>query len=86
MRAGLTPDVQAALTADPSLVSKIAISILEEHFPESYHEDLLDAVGLVVQTAASLKKRDPMFRHRVLKAYEYRSHENLLLNVSVMLN
>ena len=51
---------------------EIATSILEEHFPDSYHEALLDAVGLVIQSATTLKKRDPMFRHRVLKAYEYR--------------
>jgi len=60
------------MTAIDKREREIATSILEEHFPDSYHEDLLDAVGLVIQSATTLKKRDPMFRHRVLKAYEYR--------------
>jgi putative restriction endonuclease len=73
VRAGFTPDVQAALAADPRLVTAIAEAILAEHFPESYHEDLLDAVGLTVQTGLTRRrKRDPAFRQRVLRAYEYR--------------
>ena len=71
--AGFTPDVQIALTANPQLVPQIATGILNEHFPESYHEDILDAVGLTLESGISLKrKRDPKFRDRVLKAYEYR--------------
>jgi putative restriction endonuclease len=71
--AGFTHDVRAALTTNPQLVADIASSILNEHFPESYHEDLLDAVGLTLDTGVIQKrKRDPAFRHRVLKAYEYR--------------
>ncbi|VTS01663.1 Uncharacterized protein OS=Methylibium petroleiphilum (strain PM1) GN=Mpe_B0038 PE=4 SV=1: HNH_2 [Gemmata massiliana] len=73
VRARFTPDVQAALAADPKLASQIATAILEEHFPESYRDDLLDAVGLTLETSVVEKrKRDPGFRHRVLKAYEYR--------------
>jgi putative restriction endonuclease len=71
VRAGFSPDVQAALTADPALVAGIAIQILERHFPESLHQDILNAVGLTLETGAK-KKRDPAFRQRVLKAYEYR--------------
>jgi putative restriction endonuclease len=70
VRAGFTSDVQAALKADPSLVVKIAVQMLERHFPESLHQDILNAVGLTLETAR--KKRDPAFRQRVLKAYEWR--------------
>jgi putative restriction endonuclease len=70
VRAGFSPDVQAALTADPSLAVKIAVQILERHFPESLHPDILNAVGLTLET--SPKNRDPAFRQRVLRAYEYR--------------
>jgi putative restriction endonuclease len=70
VRAGFSSDVRAALAADPSLVVKIAVQILERHFPESLHQDILNAVGLTLETAK--KKRDPAFRQRVLKAYEYR--------------
>ena len=56
----------------PSLVAAIATRILERHFPESLHQDILNAVGLTLETAATRRKRDPAFRQRVLKAYEYR--------------
>jgi putative restriction endonuclease len=69
----LAPDVQAALRADPTLLAEIAHRLLEGHFPPSYHEDILSAVGLDLDTVAAQKrKRDPAFRQRVLKAYEYR--------------
>jgi putative restriction endonuclease len=70
---GFTPEVQAALRSDPALVSEVAARLLENHFPESIHADILNAVGLTpgVDEAAA-KKRDPRFRQRVLTAYEYR--------------
>jgi putative restriction endonuclease len=71
VRAGFSADVRAALTADPSFVVKIAVQLLERHFPESLHQDILNAVGLTLETA-SKKKRDPAFRQRVLKACEWR--------------
>ena len=43
VRAGFSDDVQATLAADPSLVATIAERILERHFPESLHQDILDA-------------------------------------------
>jgi putative restriction endonuclease len=72
VRAGFAPDVQAALTADPGLVARIAGGILERHFPESLHPDLLNAVGLTLETGPAGRKRGPAFRQRVLKAYEWR--------------
>src|SRR5215469_13726089 len=70
---GFSPEVQAALAADPALVSEIAARLLENHFPESIHPDILAAVGLTLGVdEAAKKKRDPAFRQRVLKAYEYR--------------
>jgi putative restriction endonuclease len=70
---GFSPEVQAALRADPGLVSEIAARLLEGHFPETLHPDILASVGLTLQASqTSLKKRDPQFRQRVLTAYEYR--------------
>jgi putative restriction endonuclease len=70
---GFSPEVQAALRADPGLVSEIAARLLESHFPDSIHQDILDAVGLALGAdKAAAKKRDPQFRLRVLTAYEYR--------------
>jgi putative restriction endonuclease len=51
---------------------KIAVQILERHFPESLHQDILNAVGLTLESAVSRRERDPAFRQRVLRAYEYR--------------
>lgn len=72
VRAGFSADVRAALAADPALVARIAVQILERHFPESLHQDILNAVGLTLETAAAKKKRDPAFRQKVLTAYAYR--------------
>jgi putative restriction endonuclease len=70
---GFTPEVQAGLRSDPALVSEIAVRLLENHFPESIHPDIVAAVGLVLGVdKAAAKKRDPQFRQRVLTAYEYR--------------
>jgi hypothetical protein len=38
--------VQAALRADPALAGALAARLLENHFPESLHPDILAAVGL----------------------------------------
>jgi putative restriction endonuclease len=73
VQAGFSDDVQQALRADPSLIGKIAGRLLEEHFPESLHPDILAAVGLTLDAGLTTRrKRDPHFRQRVLTAYEYR--------------
>jgi putative restriction endonuclease len=72
VRAGFSPEVRAALSADPALAGRIASRILGRHFPESLHQDILDAVGLTLDRAVGKCKRDPAFRQRVLKAYEFR--------------
>lgn len=72
VRAGFTNDVKAAFRADPSLVTEIAARVLEQHFPESLHENILDDVGLSLDTkSGQVPKRDPRFRDRVLVAYAY---------------
>jgi putative restriction endonuclease len=70
--AEFAPDVQAALAADPGLAAAIATRILERHFPESLHQDIVNAVGLTLETTVARRRRDPAFRQRVLTAYEYR--------------
>lgn len=66
--------VRAALAADPGLVARIARAVLDAHFPESLHADILDAVGLDVATAESApaagkRSRDPRLRDAVMRAY-----------------
>jgi putative restriction endonuclease len=70
-RGGFSDEVKAALTARPDALTAIATSLLERHFPESLHPDILDAVGLTLEPVGD-RKRDPKFRLRILTAYESR--------------
>lgn len=74
-RGQLRPEVAQALQREPALVSDVAHRLLDEHFAPSQHQDILDAVGLSIgaDLVISLrKKRDPMFRVKVLTAYQRR--------------
>ncbi|MGG0738498.1 phosphorothioated DNA-binding restriction endonuclease [Niallia taxi] len=68
--AGFTSEVFGLLNEDQSLMQEVSQVILDKHFPETMHEDLLDAVGLDF-TLYTRKKRDPKFRERILRAYGY---------------
>lgn len=70
-------DVTRALASDPALVGRIAARVLDGHFPETLHEDILQAVGLTPSTqqqweTVQRRRRDPEFRAAVLMAYQYR--------------
>jgi putative restriction endonuclease len=80
---GHLPEAYAtALLASESLAANVVQMILDAHFPESLHDDILAAVGLTSFTASIVaeeqasyglvRKRDPRFRELVLRAYEYR--------------
>jgi putative restriction endonuclease len=61
------------LKTHPDLISDMARRLLNAHFPESLHQDILDAVGLSLETSVPARSpRDPTFRTRVLTAYEFR--------------
>ncbi len=75
--AGRFPDgVAEALVAEPPLVGRLAGALLDAHFPASLHDEILDAVGLDLETHAphtrTRRRRDPAFREAVLRAYGYR--------------
>lgn len=65
---GFSDEVYSLLIKDKSLVVEIAQIILNKHFPETIHEDILDSVGLNMEPGYS-RVRDPLFRDRILKAY-----------------
>jgi len=47
--------------------------LLDEHFPESLHGDILNAIGLDLTFRSTQRpSRDPAFRDDVLRAYRYR--------------
>lgn len=72
----------ALLESDPAFLASVVATILECHFEESLHQDILDAVGLRLplighvaesaQYAVNRIPRDPKFRENVLRAYEHR--------------
>jgi putative restriction endonuclease len=75
---GKFPDeVTSELKQNPELLQRVVEMILEQNFPETIHQDILDAVGLEMTVSSvsngvkTTKRRDPKFRESILKAYEY---------------
>jgi putative restriction endonuclease len=65
------PEVQHLLLRDLGLPGEVVSLVLNNHFPDSIHEDVLEATHLdQLQTAKP--KRDPKFREEVLRVYGYR--------------
>lgn len=62
-------EVKSILQENKEKIKEVAEIILNNHFPESMHEDILSAVGLTFETGKRI--RDPQFRDRILRAYEY---------------
>jgi putative restriction endonuclease len=73
VRGGFTEEVYSLLSKEQDLLVEIARTLLEANFPPSIHEDILQAVGIDLEVGDyQVRKRDPQFRDRVLRAYEYR--------------
>lgn len=73
-RGAFSTEVQAELLQQPGAIEQAANQVLEDNFPETLHQDIRDAVGLVEASApaSSPRRRDPNFRNAVLVAYQYR--------------
>lgn len=50
-----TKDVVGLLESDQTLIANIAQIILDEHFPDTIHEDILAAVGLELESTSKKK-------------------------------
>ncbi len=75
--AGFPAEVFDALSNDRALRQELAARLLEDNFPPSLHEPILDSIGFqweVVpeRVCTSRLKRNPAFRSSVLDAYEYK--------------
>lgn len=68
--AGFISEIRDTLIKDPFLLKEIAWMILSKNFPESLHEDILLSTGLDL-TESKKRKRDSLFRDKILIAYEY---------------
>ncbi len=65
------PEVQRLFLDDAGLPGEVVSLVLNNHFPDSIHEDILEACHLErLQTAKP--KRDPKFREEILRVYGYR--------------
>ncbi len=70
---GFTEEIARQLQDDSKMVLGIVRNILDAHFPDSIHEDILRATGIdLTFKSTGQPKRDPNFRVNILKAYEYR--------------
>lgn len=69
---GFKEEVYEFLSKNPAIISDLTELLLSENFPDSIHEDILQAVSLDGNFEnVKRKKRDPLFREKILKAYEY---------------
>lgn len=67
---GFTQEIYSMLLGDRKLIRELATIILEQNFPETIYEDILNAVGIEADVLVK-STRDPQFRERILRAYEY---------------
>jgi putative restriction endonuclease len=68
---GFPDDIYSELIKEQNKINEIAEYLLNVHFPESYHEDILSAIGLNLDKKKN-RRRDPKFRQEILVAYEYK--------------
>ena len=70
---GFNGEVANLLQTDTTLASEIVQMMLEGHFTDPWYDDILQRVGIELTVKGSIgRKRDPKFRRKILKAYEYR--------------
>jgi len=70
---GFTPKYYNYLKENPDLINKLASMILDEHFPSSLHESILDAVQMRwIQTGTAKARRSTDFRNTILRIYQYK--------------
>jgi putative restriction endonuclease len=87
VQGGFPPELDEALRKIPGLLEAVATRVLETFFPSTLQGDIAAAVGLDLERTAAhaagepvpgpymqpdRRQRDPGFRMRVLRAYEYR--------------
>jgi len=70
-KAGFTEPFFRTLRSQPSLVNAAAEILLEQCFPESLYQTILDAVDFQWVVIAR-GRRDPQFRIEILRIYEHR--------------
>ncbi len=73
-----SPGIRTAFESIPAYLDAVAGSLLAAHFPPSLHDEICARVGLEIRGGVPeppddpSNPRDPEFRRRVIRAYEYR--------------
>jgi putative restriction endonuclease len=70
VKGGFNEQIYTLLFGNNELIREVAEIILNNHFPETLHEDILAHIGLELEYKGK-RYRDPYFRERILRAYEY---------------
>lgn len=68
---GFLPEVLILLRNNENFIQELAEQLLNEHFSETMHQDIMEEIGLDFSNNCKKRLRDPDFRARILKAYEY---------------
>ena len=71
-KGGIPKQVHDLLRGDPGLLQETVKVLLYDNFPETWHNDIRSAVGLLDEgekETASGPSRNPQFRREVLRAY-----------------
>lgn len=69
---GFPEAIAEQLEKDFGLAFEIIGRLLAAHFPVSYHEDILQAVGIELSFGLPRQPRDLHFRQNILEAYRHR--------------
>jgi len=70
---GFAEEIASQLQADSGLVYEVLQLLLDGHFPDTWHEDILQFAGIELTGKGVIRqRRDPKFRENILRAYEYR--------------
>jgi putative restriction endonuclease len=68
---GFPVKIFEAFRADRKLLARVIRRLLDGHFPDSLHEDILNELGLSLNSKIRIN-RDSQFRLAVIRAYEHR--------------
>ena len=69
---GFPEEIAEELQNDFGLTFEVIGHLLASHFPVTYHEDILQAVGIELSFRIPNQPRDPNFRRKILEAYRHR--------------
>jgi len=69
---GFKSNVFEGLKKSTQTLKQVVERILYDNFPDSIHEDILQAVGIDLENLFAKARRDPLFRNKILRAYENR--------------